>query len=111
MSPEGELKAGESVSISCRTDSAPVGLVVLRKVLEGTETELASSEGSQTSFTIPSTELADSGLYVCEAVNQHGSQRASVQITVKGKNSVCSHTPFTLTFGCECSNACKLIRL
>ncbi|XP_036442454.1 vascular cell adhesion protein 1b [Colossoma macropomum] len=83
VSPQKELKEGENISISCLTDSAPEGHVVLRKVLDGEEIEVASSEGTQTFFTIHSAELSDSGDYVCEAVNQYGSHRASTQISVQ----------------------------
>ncbi|KAL7855222.1 hypothetical protein SRHO_G00174120 [Serrasalmus rhombeus] len=83
VSPQKELKEGESISISCLTDSAPEGRVILRKVLDGEETEVSSSVGVQTFFTIHSAELSDSGDYVCEAVNQYGSHRASTQISVQ----------------------------
>ncbi|KAI4872946.1 hypothetical protein NFI96_023629 [Prochilodus magdalenae] len=83
VSPQEALKAGDSISISCLTDSSPEGRVILKKVLNGEETEVASREGTQTYFTIPSAELSDSGDYVCEAINQYGSHRASTQITVQ----------------------------
>ncbi|XP_007240168.3 vascular cell adhesion protein 1b [Astyanax mexicanus] len=83
VSPQEELKAGETLSISCLTDSAPEGHVFLKKVVDGEETKLASSQGTRTSFTIPAAELSDSGVYVCEAVNQYGSKNASAQITVQ----------------------------
>lgn len=85
MSPQVYLKEGESVSISCLTDSIPVGRVVLRRVLDDIETELIASDGLETSVFLSSVELDDSGMYVCEAVNPYGSHRDSVEVIVKGR--------------------------
>lgn len=85
MSPQVDLKEGESVSISCLSDSAPVGRVVLRRAMDGMETELKASDGAETSLIFTSVELEDSGFYVCEAYNQYGSQRDSVEVIVKGE--------------------------
>lgn len=84
MSPASEVKEGESVTVSCLSDGAPVGRMVLRRLSEDQDVELQSSNGSSTSFTLSSALLADSALYQCEAFNEHGSQRASTHITVKG---------------------------
>ncbi|XP_051977865.1 vascular cell adhesion protein 1-like [Xyrauchen texanus] len=83
VSPQTELKYGESVSISCQSDSIPVGRMVLSMVVDGVVTELEASDGAETLVTLPSVELDDSGLYMCEASNQYGSHNDSVQITVK----------------------------
>ncbi|KAI7791251.1 vascular cell adhesion protein 1b [Triplophysa rosa] len=83
VSPQVDLKEGESVSISCLSDSVPVGRVVLRRVVDAIETELKANEGAETSVILPSVDLDDSGLYVCEAFNQYGSHRDSVQVIVK----------------------------
>ncbi|KAJ8395468.1 hypothetical protein AAFF_G00032020 [Aldrovandia affinis] len=84
VSPSSELKEGDGVTISCHTDSVPAGLLVLRRVSEGQQTELQSSpDSTSSSLTLSSVQLADSGLYQCEAINQHGSQTASVQLIVK----------------------------
>ncbi|KAA0712156.1 Vascular cell adhesion protein 1 [Triplophysa tibetana] len=83
VSPQVDLKEGESVSISCLSDSVPVGRVVLRRVVDAIETELKANEGAETSVILPSVELGDSGLYVCEAFNQYGSHQESVQVIVK----------------------------
>ncbi|CAB1314192.1 unnamed protein product [Coregonus sp. 'balchen'] len=83
VSPASEVKEGESVSVSCLSDGAPVGRMVLRRLSEDQDVELQSSNGSSTSFTLSSALLADSALYQCEAFNEHGSQRANTHITVK----------------------------
>uniref|UniRef100_A0A671SUR1 Ig-like domain-containing protein n=1 Tax=Sinocyclocheilus anshuiensis TaxID=1608454 RepID=A0A671SUR1_9TELE len=83
VSPLAELKEGESVSISCLSDSFPVGRTVLSRVEDGIQTELMASDGLETLFTIPSVELDDSGIYICETSNMYGSHNDSVEITIK----------------------------
>ncbi|XP_065101158.1 vascular cell adhesion protein 1b isoform X4 [Paramisgurnus dabryanus] len=81
--PQGELKEGESVSISCLSDSVPVGRVELIRVVDGIETELMARDGVETLVILTPLELGDSGLYVCKASNRHGSESDSVEIKVK----------------------------
>ncbi|XP_064189331.1 vascular cell adhesion protein 1b [Anguilla rostrata] len=83
VSPARELKEGDNVTISCYTDSVPAGRLVLRRVSEGQKTDLQTSSDSTTSISLPSVQLSDSGLYECEALNEHGSQAASTQVTVE----------------------------
>ncbi|KAK7136937.1 hypothetical protein R3I93_017112 [Phoxinus phoxinus] len=83
VSPLTELKEGETVSISCVSDSFPVGRTVLSRVSDGIQTELIASDGVETLLTLPSVELDDSGFYVCQASNMYGNHSDSVEITVK----------------------------
>ncbi|XP_051550247.1 vascular cell adhesion protein 1-like [Myxocyprinus asiaticus] len=83
VSPQTELKEGESVSISCQYDSVPVGHMVLSREVDGVVTELGAINGAETLVTISSVELDNSGLYVCEVSNQYGSHSDRVNITVK----------------------------
>ncbi|XP_066504328.1 vascular cell adhesion protein 1b [Hoplias malabaricus] len=83
VSPMENLKEGEFITFYCMTESFPEGRVLLKKVLEDEQIELVSNEGKQTSFSISFAEMADSGIYVCEAINEYGSQRASAQIAVQ----------------------------
>ncbi len=84
-SPQSTLKEGDSVSISCNSSSVPVTHVVLSRRVNGVKTELTSSKGAETSVTIDSVKLADSGMFVCEAFNDYGSQEATLNLTVEGK--------------------------
>lgn len=88
MRPQKQLNEGETVTISCQTDSAPEGQVTLSRVWNGEKTTLVSSNGTQTSFSISFTNVSHSGIYMCEAVNRYGNQIEEVQITVQGKNEV-----------------------
>lgn len=85
MSPASEVKEGESVTVSCLSDGAPVGRMVLRRLSEDQDVELQSSNGSSTSFTLSSALLADSALYQCQAFNEHGSQKVSALLSVEGE--------------------------
>ncbi|TSK53767.1 Vascular cell adhesion protein 1 [Bagarius yarrelli] len=81
--PQENLNEGENVTISCQTNSVPEGHVTLSRVVNEEETEIVSSNGTQTLFSIPFINVSHSGIYVCEAVNRYGSQREIVQITVQ----------------------------
>ncbi|XP_051560162.1 B-cell receptor CD22-like [Myxocyprinus asiaticus] len=75
VSPSGEIVLGDSVTLTCSSDSNP-------PVLNYTwfkENE-SSAVGSGQSYS-----ALQSGFFYCVAQNQHGSQRsAAVQVTVKG---------------------------
>ncbi|XP_030646969.1 vascular cell adhesion protein 1b [Chanos chanos] len=83
VDPENEVKEGEPVTISCHTDGVPVGRVVLRRMVEDQEMELQSSDSAHSSITIPSAQMNHSGLYECVASNEHGTQKARVNVTVR----------------------------
>ncbi|KAL1023191.1 hypothetical protein UPYG_G00037490 [Umbra pygmaea] len=83
VTPASNVKEGESVTVSCRSDGAPVGRVVLRRLSEDQAVELQSSYGTFTSFIMDSAQLADSAVYQCEASNEHGSQTARTLLRVR----------------------------
>lgn len=85
--PQTVLKEGDSVTIYCKSDGVPVERVVLKRMADGRETELKTSVGSETTFTLDSVKLSDSGSYLCEALNKYGRQRPSLNLTVEGKTS------------------------
>ncbi|XP_019904964.2 vascular cell adhesion protein 1b [Esox lucius] len=83
VSPANEVKEGDSVTVSCQSDGAPVGRMVLRRISNGQGVELQSSDGSSTSFSLSSARLVDSGVYVCEASNEYGHHGARTHFTVR----------------------------
>ncbi|XP_052319327.1 vascular cell adhesion protein 1 [Oncorhynchus keta] len=81
LSPSGELKAGDSVTITCQSESGPQGRVALRQLTGSQGAELQSNQG-HTSITVQSLTARDSGLYECQATNPYGKQTSSINITV-----------------------------
>lgn len=84
-SPQSSLKEGDTVSISCKSSSVPVTKVVLSREENGADNELTTREGAETTLIIHFVTLAQSGVFVCEAFNEYGSQRTTLNLTVEGK--------------------------
>uniref|UniRef100_A0A3P8YG91 Ig-like domain-containing protein n=1 Tax=Esox lucius TaxID=8010 RepID=A0A3P8YG91_ESOLU len=82
LSPSGELKEGDSVTISCQSECGSRGCVSLRQVAGGQGAELQSSLGNA-SITIQSLTVRDSGRYECEATNPFGSVTSAINVTVR----------------------------
>ncbi|XP_055738628.1 vascular cell adhesion protein 1-like [Salvelinus fontinalis] len=83
LSPSGELKAGDSVTITCQSESGPQGRVALRQLTGSQGAELQSNQGhTSTSITVQSLPAKDSGLYECQATNPYGKQTSSINFTV-----------------------------
>ncbi len=75
MSPSGEILEGDSVTLSCSSDSNPPALNFWFKENQ------SSAVGSGQSFS-----ALQSGRFYCEAHNLHGSQRSdAVTVIVKGR--------------------------
>uniref|UniRef100_A0A8C1SME6 Ig-like domain-containing protein n=1 Tax=Cyprinus carpio TaxID=7962 RepID=A0A8C1SME6_CYPCA len=101
ISPSGEIVEGDSVTLSCSSDSNPPALN-----FSWFKENQSSAVGSGQSFIISSFNSSHRGRYYCEAQNKHGSQRsASVSVSVKegegdsvscqkDSESVCVHVHF-----------------
>ncbi|XP_016375331.1 B-cell receptor CD22-like [Sinocyclocheilus rhinocerous] len=77
----GEIVEGDSVTLSCSSDSNP-------PALNFSWFKENQSVGSGQSFSISSFNSSHSGRYYCEAQNQHGSQRSkSVSVTTSAGNA------------------------
>uniref|UniRef100_A0A8C1DNY0 Ig-like domain-containing protein n=1 Tax=Cyprinus carpio carpio TaxID=630221 RepID=A0A8C1DNY0_CYPCA len=83
ISPSGVIVEGDSVTLSCSSDSNPPALI-----FSWFKEKQSSAVGSGQSFIISSFNSSHSGRFYCKAQNQHGSQRsASVSVTVKESSS------------------------
>ncbi|XP_066537751.1 vascular cell adhesion protein 1 [Hoplias malabaricus] len=72
-------RAGDNVTISCDSDSVP-----LRELtFSGASLTQVEKQSSSLSINIPFIQLKDSGLYYCEAKNEFGSMRSSLNIAVQ----------------------------
>ncbi len=74
ISPSGVIVEGDSVTLSCSSDSNPPALNFI-----WFKEDQSSSVGSGQSFS-----ALQSGRFYCEAHNQHGSQRSGA-VTVTGE--------------------------
>ncbi len=84
ISASGEIVEGDSVTLSCSSDSKPPALI-----FSWFKENQSSAVGSGQSFIISSFNSRHSGRYYCEAQNQYGSQRsASVSVISAGINMI-----------------------
>ncbi|XP_016375338.1 sialoadhesin-like [Sinocyclocheilus rhinocerous] len=96
ISPSGEIVEGDSVTLSCSSDSNPPALN-----FSWFKENQSSAVGSGQSFSISSFNSSHSGRYYCEAQNQHGSQRSeSVSVSVKGVQRAALQTVTGIVAGC-----------
>uniref|UniRef100_A0A8C1XVJ4 Ig-like domain-containing protein n=1 Tax=Cyprinus carpio TaxID=7962 RepID=A0A8C1XVJ4_CYPCA len=97
ISPSGVIVEGDSVTLSCSSDSNPPALI-----FRWFKENQSSAVGSGQSFSISSFNSSHSGRFYCEAQNKHGSQRSeSVSVTVKGifyKHSFMIYSDWIVSF-------------
>uniref|UniRef100_A0A672QZE1 Zgc:172106 n=1 Tax=Sinocyclocheilus grahami TaxID=75366 RepID=A0A672QZE1_SINGR len=85
ISPSAEIVEGDSVTLSCSSDSNPPALN-----FSWFKENQSSAVGSGQSFSISSFNSSHSGRYYCEAQNKHGSQR-SESVSVSSNSFSFSH--------------------
>ncbi|KAL7876518.1 hypothetical protein AOLI_G00114810 [Acnodon oligacanthus] len=79
LSHAGNARAGDYVTITCDSDSIPSAQLTI----SGASLNQVERHNSSVSINIPSIQLKDSGLYFCDAKNEFGSKRSSINITVQ----------------------------
>uniref|UniRef100_A0A673WTF9 Vascular cell adhesion protein 1-like n=1 Tax=Salmo trutta TaxID=8032 RepID=A0A673WTF9_SALTR len=111
-SPSGELKAGDSVTITCQSESGPQGRVALRQLTGSQGAELQSNQG-HTSITVQSLTATDSGLYECQATNPYGKQTSFLNFTVLDElyteNQRTTETITSMTVQCKYISGATLL--
>ncbi|KAL0199651.1 hypothetical protein M9458_003449, partial [Cirrhinus mrigala] len=80
LSHTEEPKEGDNISIFCSSSGGPAQLKLYR------QSQSAAIEGPNNStvlLNISSIQIADAGIYICEAKNDFGTERSTINITVK----------------------------
>ncbi|XP_075261062.1 roundabout homolog 1-like isoform X2 [Convolutriloba macropyga] len=90
--PEGEVKVGERVTITCEVDNTDSTPSI--KFIHRMGSELVTRHESETpTYTIKAVSIEDSGEWFCEALNSVGDHRSSkIQLIVK-------HRPLVINYG------------
>nr|XP_055033326.1 B-cell receptor CD22-like [Misgurnus anguillicaudatus] len=96
VNPSGEIMEGDSVNLTCSSESnPPVQIYSWFKVNE------TSSVGSGQTYSITNINSSHSGLFYCEAQNEVGSQRsANVSVNVKGGKDSVLYVDAGVSAGC-----------
>ncbi|KAL6482147.1 hypothetical protein MHYP_G00102270 [Metynnis hypsauchen] len=80
ISPSGEIVEGSSVTLTCSSDGNPPVKIYTRFKEGGT-----SPVGSGHSYSIINITADHTGLYYCEAQNDHGALNGTVMVSVKSR--------------------------
>nr|XP_005610322.1 vascular cell adhesion protein 1 isoform X1 [Equus caballus] len=84
VSPSSILEEGSSVNMTCSSDGLPAPKILWRRQLNNGELQFLSEN---TTLTLISTKMEDSGIYVCEGINQAGKSRKEVELTIQGREN------------------------
>ncbi|XP_051722811.1 vascular cell adhesion protein 1 isoform X3 [Ctenopharyngodon idella] len=85
LSHREDPKEGENITILCSSDDGSTELTLYR---QSQSTESEAKNKSAVLLKIPSVKITDAGIYVCEAKNDFGSERSTINITVAAQHNV-----------------------
>uniref|UniRef100_A0A8C2IH76 Ig-like domain-containing protein n=1 Tax=Cyprinus carpio TaxID=7962 RepID=A0A8C2IH76_CYPCA len=91
ISPSGVTVEGDSVTLSCSSDSNPPALI-----FSWFKENQSSAVGSGQSFSISSFNSSHSGRFYCEAQNKHGSQRSESVSLISAGGQKTAHSAHVL---------------
>lgn len=83
VSPSSVLEEGSPVNLTCSSNGLPAPKIVWSRQLNNGELKPLSEDAT---LTLMSTKMEDSGIYVCEGINQAGISRESVELIVQGEH-------------------------
>ncbi|XP_052035348.1 vascular cell adhesion protein 1 [Apodemus sylvaticus] len=110
VSPSPVLEEGSPVNLTCSSDGFPAPQILWSRQLDNGELQPLSEN---TTLTFMSTKLEDSGVYVCEGINQAGISRKSVDLIIQVSQKDIQLTVFpsksvkegdTVIISCTCGN-------
>ncbi|XP_006882510.1 PREDICTED: vascular cell adhesion protein 1 [Elephantulus edwardii] len=109
-SPSTTLKEGSFVNLTCYSDGLPAPKILWSKQLSNGALQPLSEN---TTLTLMSAKMEDSGIYVCEGINQVGKSRAEVKLVIQVAPKDIQLTAFpsesvkegdTVIISCTCGN-------
>lgn len=113
VSPSVIVKEGSSVNITCSSNGLPAPKILLSRQLNNGDLQPLSEN---TTLTLISTTMEDSGIYVCEGINQAGVSRKEVELVIQVAPKDIKLTAFpsesvkegeTVIISCTCRNVPK----
>ncbi|XP_073779179.1 vascular cell adhesion protein 1 isoform X2 [Danio rerio] len=85
LSHSGELEEGENITIFCSSDGTLAELTISR---QSQNAETGGHSQSAALLNLPSIQITDAGTYICEAKNDIGIERSTIEIRVKARQSM-----------------------
>ncbi|XP_059998429.1 vascular cell adhesion protein 1 [Lagenorhynchus albirostris] len=110
ISPSSVLEEGRSVNMTCSSDGLPAPKILWSRLLSNGDLQPLSEN---TTLTLTSTKMEDSGIYVCEGINQVGISRKEVELIIQVAPKDIRLTAFpsesvkegdTVIISCTCGN-------
>ncbi|XP_007449679.1 PREDICTED: vascular cell adhesion protein 1 isoform X4 [Lipotes vexillifer] len=110
VSPSSILEEGRSVNMTCSSDGLPAPKILWSRLLSNGDLQPLSEN---TTLTLTSTKMEDSGIYVCEGINQVGISRKEVELIIQVAPKDIRLTAFpsesvkegdTVIISCTCGN-------
>uniref|UniRef100_A0A8D2AMH1 Vascular cell adhesion protein 1 n=1 Tax=Sciurus vulgaris TaxID=55149 RepID=A0A8D2AMH1_SCIVU len=110
VSPSSILEEGSSVNMTCFSDGFPTPMILWSRQLSNGDLQQLSEN---TTLTLISTTVEDSGIYVCEGINQAGISRKEVELIIQVAPKDIQLTVFpsesvkegdTVIISCTCGN-------
>uniref|UniRef100_A0A2R8ZFE6 Vascular cell adhesion protein 1 n=1 Tax=Pan paniscus TaxID=9597 RepID=A0A2R8ZFE6_PANPA len=81
VSPSSILEEGSSVNMTCLSQGFPAPKILWSRQLPNGELQPLSENAT---LTLISTKMEDSGVYLCEGINQAGRSRKEVELIIQG---------------------------
>lgn len=113
VTPSRVVEEGSPVNLTCSSTGFPAPKILWSRQLGDGELQPLSED---TTFTIISTKVEDSGIYVCEGTNQAGTSRSTVELIIQVFPKDIQLTVFpsesvkegdTVIISCTCGNVPK----
>ncbi|OWK04764.1 VCAM1, partial [Cervus elaphus hippelaphus] len=101
VSPSSILEEGSSVNMTCASDGLPAPKILWHRQLSNGDLQLISENAT---LTFTSTKMEDSGIYVCEGINQAGRSRKEVELIIQAFPSESVKEGDTVIISCTCGN-------